>query len=106
MNPSLIPEKKEIFALENTLKVKDCNKSSLILKEEEVEKEAKDKDNNSIDNNNESGFNSSVNNEDLDNSKEDESNFKTGRWHPQEHKRFIKGCLLYGNNWKKVSLKK
>jgi SHAQKYF class myb-like DNA-binding protein len=25
-----------------------------------------------------------------------------GRWNSDEHKRFIKGCLLYGNNWKKV----
>ncbi len=25
-----------------------------------------------------------------------------GRWNQEEHIRFIKGCLLYGNNWKKV----
>ena len=25
-----------------------------------------------------------------------------GRWNKDEHIRFIKGCLLYGNNWKKV----
>ena len=25
-----------------------------------------------------------------------------GRWNQDEHIRFIKGCLLYGNNWKKV----
>ena len=25
-----------------------------------------------------------------------------GRWNDEEHIRFIKGCLLYGNNWKKV----
>ena len=25
-----------------------------------------------------------------------------GRWNSDEHKRFIIGCLLYGNNWKKV----
>lgn len=31
-------------------------------------------------------------------------NYKTGRWHPNEHTRFIKGCLLYGNNWKKVKI--
>ena len=29
--------------------------------------------------------------------------YKTGRWHPSEHVRFIKGCLQYGNNWKKVN---
>ena len=29
--------------------------------------------------------------------------YRTGRWHPSEHYRFIKGCLQYGNNWKKVS---
>jgi SHAQKYF class myb-like DNA-binding protein len=25
-----------------------------------------------------------------------------GRWNTEEHIRFIRGCLLYGNNWKKV----
>ncbi len=25
-----------------------------------------------------------------------------GRWIKEEHIRFIKGCLLYGNDWKKV----
>ena len=33
---------------------------------------------------------------------EDNGKFKNGRWLPCEHLRFIKGCLLYGNNWKKV----
>ena len=28
--------------------------------------------------------------------------YKTGRWNADEHYRFIKGCLHYGNNWKKV----
>ena len=28
--------------------------------------------------------------------------YRTGRWHPSEHFRFIKGCLQHGNNWKKV----
>jgi hypothetical protein len=28
--------------------------------------------------------------------------YRTGRWQPTEHVRFIKGCLQYGNNWKKV----
>lgn len=37
-------------------------------------------------------------------SNEDENNdqYRTGRWHHSEHLRFIKGCLLHGNNWKKV----
>ena len=30
------------------------------------------------------------------------NNHSDGRWNSDEHKRFIKGCLLYGNNWKKV----
>ena len=25
-----------------------------------------------------------------------------GRWEPKEHIRFLRGCLKYGNNWKKV----
>lgn len=29
--------------------------------------------------------------------------YRSGRWQPSEHIRFIKGCLQYGNNWKKVS---
>jgi hypothetical protein len=29
-------------------------------------------------------------------------NYRNGRWQPCEHYRFIKGCLQYGNNWKKV----
>ena len=32
--------------------------------------------------------------------------YKTGRWHPDEHYRFIRGCLQYGNNWKKVKINK
>jgi hypothetical protein len=36
-------------------------------------------------------------------SKDNKGEFKNGRWQPFEHLRFIKGCLLYGNNWKKVS---
>ena len=36
-------------------------------------------------------------------SREDNPDFKNGRWQPFEHLRFIKGCLLYGNNWKKVT---
>ena len=35
-------------------------------------------------------------------SQDDNGKLKNGRWLPCEHMRFIKGCLLYGNNWKKV----
>ena len=35
------------------------------------------------------------------NTDEKEENLN-GRWNQEEHIRFIKGCLLYGNNWKKV----
>lgn len=31
-----------------------------------------------------------------------DENFKTGRWHPDEHQRFIEAILKYGNEWKKV----
>jgi hypothetical protein len=41
------------------------------------------------------------NDQSLSNS-EDNKQFRNGRWLPNEHMRFIKGCLLYGNNWKKV----
>lgn len=33
---------------------------------------------------------------------DDHDGYKTGRWNPDEHYRFIKGCLQFGNNWKKV----
>lgn len=33
---------------------------------------------------------------------ENNEDYRTGRWHPSEHYRFVKGCLLHGNNWKKV----
>lgn len=41
-----------------------------------------------------------------DNSRENEENgdYKNGRWEKQEHLKFLKGCLLHGNNWKKVNL--
>lgn len=29
---------------------------------------------------------------------------KIGRWKKEEHIRFIKGCFLHRNNWKKVIL--
>jgi hypothetical protein len=37
---------------------------------------------------------------------ENNEDYRTGRWHPTEHYRFIKGCLLHGNNWKKVNILK
>lgn len=41
---------------------------------------------------------------DNDNSKFNDENgdYKTGRWEKIEHSKFLKGCLLFGNNWKKV----
>ena len=43
---------------------------------------------------------------DEDNSKEndDDGDYKNGRWEKLEHMKFLKGCLLHGNNWKKVIL--
>ncbi len=32
----------------------------------------------------------------------DETNYRNGRWTTEEHKKFIKALILYGNNWKKV----
>ena len=81
MNPNIQQtEKKEIFMLNSQV---NNNLLSNPNKEED----------NSLDN---------LSNENKSN--DEEGNFKSGRWHPQEHERFIKGCLLYGNNWKKVSL--
>ena len=37
-----------------------------------------------------------------DNKKTKNNNHSDGRWNLEEHMRFIKGCLLYGNNWKKI----
>lgn len=31
-----------------------------------------------------------------------DSCFNTGRWHPEEHQRFIEALLKYGNDWKNV----
>ena len=39
---------------------------------------------------------------DLNKHNEEELAYKTGRWTSGEHYRFIKGCLLFGNDWKKV----
>ena len=35
----------------------------------------------------------------------DPNSYSTGRWNQNEHYRFIKGCILFGNNWKKVKYK-
>ena len=44
-----------------------------------------------------------VNNNNLsESSKGDKNNYKSGRWNNTEHMRFIQGCLLHGNNWRKV----
>lgn len=44
--------------------------------------------------------NNNINNS--ESSKGDHINYKTGRWNNTEHMRFIQGCLLHGNNWRKV----
>jgi SHAQKYF class myb-like DNA-binding protein len=32
----------------------------------------------------------------------DEKNYRNGRWTADEHKKFLKALILFGNNWKKV----
>jgi SHAQKYF class myb-like DNA-binding protein len=34
--------------------------------------------------------------------KKNDSSFNRGRWHAEEHQRFIEGLLEYGNDWKNV----
>jgi SHAQKYF class myb-like DNA-binding protein len=34
--------------------------------------------------------------------KQKDSNYNTGRWTEEEHKKFVEGILKYGNEWKKV----
>ena len=48
--------------------------------------------------------NSLLNNDQIKNQNIEKNNIihSDGRWNPEEHIRFIKGCLLFGNNWKKV----
>ena len=43
------------------------------------------------------------NNNHSESSKGEQNNYKTGRWNNTEHMRFIQGCLMHGNNWRKVS---
>ena len=38
----------------------------------------------------------------LNEDENDNNNIINGRWSQEEHLSFIKGCLLYGNNWKEV----
>ena len=33
--------------------------------------------------------------------KQKDSNYNTGRWTEEEHKKFVEGILKYGNEWKK-----
>jgi len=56
------------------------------------------KTNNNNNNNNNSNNNSNNNNNDENSLKV----FNTGRWTDEEHKKFIKGIIEYGNEWKKV----
>ena len=37
-----------------------------------------------------------------ENKNEENSNGNNGRWDTSEHLRFLQGCLLFKNNWKKV----
>ena len=48
--------------------------------------------------------NSLINNDQIKNQNIEKNNgiHSDGRWNTEEHIRFIRGCLLYGNNWKKV----
>ncbi len=47
---------------------------------------------------------SSEENSEISRDNEDNENgeYKNGRWEKIEHLKFLKGCLLHGNNWKKV----
>ena len=48
--------------------------------------------------------NNNIENENYDMNEDENNNNNTsnGRWSQKEHLSFIKGCLLYGNNWKKI----
>ena len=48
--------------------------------------------------------NNNIENESLEINEDENNNNNTtnGRWSQKEHLSFIKGCLLYGNNWKKI----
>jgi hypothetical protein len=57
---------------------------------------------NNINNSVQSNNNGHENNSAKDSSEEDFKKYNNGRWHLSEHFRFIRGYILYGNNWKKV----
>lgn len=46
--------------------------------------------------------NQSKSSEDNNSNEEKNQNERQGRWLQSEHFRFLKGCLLYGNNWGQV----
>ena len=52
----------------------------------------------------ETNIKNNINNEsmELNEDENDNNNIINGRWSQEEHLLFIKGCLLYGNNWKEV----
>ena len=54
---------------------------------------------NSNNNNNNDNNNESL---ELNEDENDNNNILNGRWSQKEHLLFIKGCLLYGNYWKKI----
>ena len=71
---------------------KDINQTELLTQpKEEKDKEEIIKEENIKEEQNE-----------LDNKLEENSNGNNGRWGKSEHMRFLAGCLLYKNNWKKV----
>lgn len=53
----------------------------------------------SVNNSNNNENNDSI---ELNEDENDNNNILNGRWSQKEHLLFIKGCLLYGNYWKKV----
>ena len=52
-----------------------------------------------VNSNNNDNNNESI---ELNEDENDNNNILNGRWSQKEHLLFIKGCLLYGNYWKKV----
>ena len=52
----------------------------------------------------EKNIKNNINNEsmELNEDENDNNNIINGRWSQEEHLSFIKGCLLFGNNWKEV----
>ena len=52
----------------------------------------------------ETNINNDINDEamELNEDENNNNNIINGRWSQKEHLSFIKGCLLYGNNWKEI----